>query len=291
MFFSNKSALKQVFRIGVFALIITVAVNSQNLSSLAYRETPPDNIIFILDNSGSMQVKDRDRRFKIDTAKDVIKENIDDPDLSRTNMGLIELGGNCAVNVLVDPSAGDTNRTSIKSKLNNIHRDGYMSGSTPIVKAIEKALGILETKNGTRKIVLISDGLPNCGQPNACDKVKEWNDNLLNKNIQFEMDIIGYGIKNNDDKEFKCIKKLSDRFSYTNTDNREELKQAVKNATGKSVPLPKASESPNLSSSPTLSPSPPPPPPGEQNPPWLQIVLGIIGAIGLIGAAFVGRKK
>jgi Ca-activated chloride channel homolog len=272
MFFLNKSALKRVFGLGVFALIITVAVNSQNLSSLASIGTPPDNIIFILDNSGSMQVKDGDQRFKIDTAKDVIKENIDDPDLSQTNMGLIELGGKCAVNVLVEPSVGDTNRTNIKSKLNSIHRDGYMSGATPIVKAIEKALGILETKNGTRKIVIISDGLPNCGQPNACAKVKEWNDYLLSKNIQFEMDIIGYGIKNNDDKEFKCIKKLSDKFSYTNVDNRDDLKKEVKNAISKSV----------ITDPPT-------------NPVWLQIVLGIvpviITAIGLICAAFIGRKK
>jgi hypothetical protein len=72
---------------------------------------------------------------------------------------------------------------------------------------------------------------------------------------------------------------------FANADNRAELKQEVKNAISKSVPLQKAPEIPNP------SPSPPPPPPGEQNPPWLQIVLGIIGAIGLIGAAFVGRKK
>jgi hypothetical protein len=78
---------------------------------------------------------------------------------------------------------------------------------------------------------------------------------------------------------------------FANADNRAELKQEVKNAISKSVPLQKAPEISNPSPSPTLSPSPPPPPPGEQNPPWLQIVLGIIGAIGLIGAAFVGRKK
>ena len=297
MFFLDKSIFKRIFGTGIFLLIISLILNFQSSSSLAYKETPPDNIIFILDNSGSMQVRDEDNRFKIDSAKEVIKQNIDDPDLSRTSIGLIELGGKCVVDVLVEPSSGEANRKSIKSKLNSIRRDEYTSGATPIVKSIEQALRILETKSGTRKIILISDGLPNCDQPKACKIVEKWDKTLSERNIQFEMEIIGYGIENNNDEEFTCIDKLSDKFSYTKVNNKEKVGEAVKNAMRKSTnPINNKEEVGEAVKDavvkPTNSPSPPPPPPpGGGNPEWVQIVLAVIPAITAIVLALLSRKK
>ena len=204
---------------------------------LIFRDTPnkvtaqthiePDNIVFILDNSGSMKEEDDTQRIKIDAAIDVVQRNIDNKSLLSTNMGLVVLGGDCKSKVLVGLSSGESNRIYIKSKLNSIDHRKSTSGSTPIVEAIDKALEILQPKKGNRRIVLISDGLPNCNKPNACDSVNKWDNLLQSKGINFDMEIIGYGIKQNNDKEFKCISLLSKRFSYTSVNNETQLKGSI----------------------------------------------------------------
>jgi hypothetical protein len=227
---------KKLSWIALILLTISLLFISIDISNTATAQIPTksDNIVFILDNSGSMKEMDDTPRIKIDAAIDVVQRNIDNKSLLATNMGLVVLGGNCESKVLVDLNSGESNRTEIKSKLNSIDHRKSTSGSTPIVDAIDKALGILQYKQGNRRIILVSDGLPNCNQPNACDSVKKWDDLLLAKGIKFDMQIIGYGIKQNNDKEFKCIKNLSEKFSYISVNNETELKEAFNKSVSKS---------------------------------------------------------
>lgn len=227
----KKSSWIALILLTISLLFISIDISNTTIAQIP---TKPDNIVFILDNSGSMKEMDDTPRIKIDAAIDVVQRNIDNKSLLATNMGLVVLGGNCESKVLVDLNSGESNRTEIKSKLNSIDHRKSTSGSTPIVDAIDKALGILQYKQGNRRIILVSDGLPNCNQPNACDSVKKWDDLLQAKGIKFDMQIIGYGIKQNNDKEFKCIKDLSEKFSYVSVNNETELKEAFNKSVSKS---------------------------------------------------------
>jgi uncharacterized protein YegL len=209
----------------------------------------PDNIVLILDNSGSMKESDSSRP-KIDAAIDVVQRNIDNQSLLSSNMGLVTLGGKCKVDRLVDLGSGEENRQKIKSKLNSIERSNSTAGATPLVEAIKTALSMVENKSGTNRIILISDGLPNCGQPN------DWDKRLQEKGIYFDMDIIGYGVKQENDKEFKCIDKLSKRFGYYIANNEKELEKKFDDSMKKpierngSINFPTPSPTPNASSTP-----------------------------------------
>jgi hypothetical protein len=279
-------------------LTISLLFISRDISNTATAQTStePDNIVFILDNSGSMKEMDDTPRIKIDAAIDVVQRNIDNKNLLATNMGLVILGGECESKVLVNLNSGESNRTEIKSKLNSIDHRKSTSGSTPIVDAIDKALGLLQHKQGNRRIVLVSDGLPNCNKPNACDSVKKWDDLLKSKGINFDMQIIGYGIKQNNDKEFKCIKALSERFSYVSVNNETRLKEEFNNSVSKSFDKPSnnppAVTSSNSTVTTTVIITPGPYPPKGPEIDWtvIGIITGVVSTmLGIV--KWISKKK
>ncbi|MEL6441381.1 MAG: vWA domain-containing protein [Cyanobacteria bacterium J06621_8] len=178
--------------------------------------------IFILDNSGSMD-EELQGKNKLVTAKETIKEVVNNPSLNAIDMGLIELGGHCEVKELVKP--GLNNREKLTSTVDRVQPRPYRDASTPIAEAIYEASEIIRkyrNKNGEvpARIVLISDGEANCMKKEEfplrpCDMVAS----LKNQDILFDLTLVNYGFASKKDKELECIARLSDNSIVIDPDD------------------------------------------------------------------------
>ena len=147
------------------------------------------NILIILDASGSMwgQVslrgsdKARARKCKIEIARRVLEEYIDDLNEGKVNVGLRVFGRHrqrgCKDSQLVIP-VGPLNKEAFKREVNKV-RPGHL-GRTPIAYSLRRALVDISTAHdiqrfldsgelsgGKKSIILITDG------KEGCDSIEE----------------------------------------------------------------------------------------------------------------------
>jgi Mg-chelatase subunit ChlD len=146
-----------------------------------------ENILIILDASGSMwgQVslrgsdKARARKCKIEIARKVLEEYVEDLDEERVNVGLRVFGRHrergCRDSQLVIP-VGPLNKEAFKREVHEV-RPGHL-GKTPIAYSLRRALVDISTAHdiqrfvdtgelsGSKKsIILITDGKEGCDTP------------------------------------------------------------------------------------------------------------------------------
>ena len=225
-----RKQLKTINQLPLFIIVFIFVIFCGNIAK-SQVSLPHSGLIFILDNSGSMaEVFNGD--IKLNAAKEAVNKALEKPELDSINMGLLEIGGHCVVKQVITPNIN--NRQAIITATNQIHPPPYLDAATPIAESIYKASKILKKYKGEKRIVLVSDGGANCqGEEefplSACDMVAS----LKNQGIDFTLDLIGYGAKNN--KEFECIANLSDDFSVSFPNNPEELSGQVSQKTNPDV--------------------------------------------------------
>ncbi|MFN6469033.1 MAG: hypothetical protein RMY36_005070 [Nostoc sp. SerVER01] len=176
------------------SIVLLLAFNSDPSSYYATSN------IFILDNSGSMGCA-RDTKFSdkvdkvhpercesslkypVDIGRLSIIEQIDQLSSSNSEVALIEMGGvtttdskeltkikkeTCLVRKAIELTK---NITSFKDQINNKELIiPNHSGSTGTGKALDLAWNMVKDKQGERRLVIMTDGEPNCGVP-VCDVV------------------------------------------------------------------------------------------------------------------------
>jgi len=175
------------------------------------------NVIFILDSSGSM-AKPMGSRSKLVVAKEVVGGFVKAIPNS-VNLGFMAYGHrnkNCDDIELLNDLASD-NRDSILTSINSL----APKGNTPISASILKAAEYLKDKSGKRTIVLVSDGEESCST-NPVETVKQ----LRDLGIQVTVHVVGFGVTDKEDKQLQAIANAGGG-NYYSAKNADEFKSII----------------------------------------------------------------
>jgi len=182
-----------------------------------------ENAMLVFDSSGSMSTA-RDGERKIDTAREAAADIL--PDVtSRRPTGLITYGGvpgaTCSGVALKVPPL-------LQSGGLILGELGMMepSGQTPLTDAVSLAAETLQSLHKPGVIVLVTDGLENCGY-NACalaQKLKTGTPNI-------KVHVIGFHLLDPNENKVSCLATLTGG-TYTSTNSLESLRKALKTTLG-----------------------------------------------------------
>ncbi len=202
--------MKQV-KVSFFLLCVFIFVQT----SIADNGVHTDNIVIILDASGSMQDKFRadETRSKMDAAKEALKEVLAKvPD--GTNIGLLVFSGRNIRDEWVYP-LGPKDTARLIAAIDLPQPDGgtplgrYMRiGANRLLEQREK-----QYNYGNYRLLIVTDG-----EAQDNDKVAQYTPDILNRQIR--VDVIGVDMKTDH-------KLATDADSYRKADNPGELVAAV----------------------------------------------------------------
>lgn len=135
-------------------------------------ERVPPNVMLVVDRSGSMgdPISDGSTTTKWSDTKTALTQLVNDYDaLLRLGITLYSSDGNCAAGEVTDyaPANGKTVLQKLDAK-----RPG---GNTPTARTLTKVLkeGKLDDPTRENYVVLVTDGLPNCGDVNVKGKIDD----------------------------------------------------------------------------------------------------------------------
>ena len=211
-----------------------------NAGLQANQQNGPDNVIFILDASDSMN----DRiggRPKIDIAKEVVMSTIRTMPAG-VNVGLRVYGHRLGSNgigfqgpfgfyntggemcrqtqLLVSP--GMNNRAMIASSLLNIQAVGKTPITYSLQQSVQNDFGGLP---GKKTIILVSDGRETCSY-NPCDLALD----MVRSGINIKINTIGFGTRDKvADDQLKCIA-LSTKGKYFSANTAAELAKSLQDS-------------------------------------------------------------
>jgi len=182
------------------------------------KEATAQNILFILDASGSMWQKS-DNEFRIAIARTVMKNLLGKlPATTRT--GLVAYGHrqkeDCNDIETLAP-LGPLDKMALAAKLDAINP----VGKTPIALSIQHALALIRTETAPVTIILVSDGLETC-EGNACDLVKQ----AKAQGVKITLHVVGFGIVEKDLSALECIAQAGGG-QYFPANNAGELAEAL----------------------------------------------------------------
>ena len=192
------------------------------LLSLCFGCNSFESRTFIIDNSGSMgcgensgseNKVDNDRcksngEYKVDLARKQAIRQVGSLEGQEVSVAIIEMGGvtksgdtDCKARVVQGLT---DNFTLVQQTLQRKGNDSDVivpnhSGVTGTGKAIREAWELVRGKSGRHKIVLITDGEPNCEKPKLCDVVRSIENEIKgteNEGKLFEeIQIYGLGVR------------------------------------------------------------------------------------------------
>jgi Ca-activated chloride channel homolog len=179
----------------------------------------------VLDVSGSMRARDIDGGSRMAAAKQAFNEVLDATP-EEVQLGIRTLGANYRGN---DRKTGckDTaqlypvstlDRTEAKTAVATLTPTGW----TPIGPALLKAAGDLDGGDGTRRIVLISDGEDTCQPLDPCEVARE----IAAKGIGLTIDTLGLVPDAKTREQLSCIADATGG-TYTDVRHKEELSDRV----------------------------------------------------------------
>lgn len=205
----------------------TVPNNQQGDEAGAMSEGSAQNIIFILDASGSMwgQVEGK---AKIVIAKEVLTDLIHNlPNDAR--VGLVAYGhrreGDCSdVEELIPLSFIE------KDKLVETLQSLNPKGKTPITLSVQKTVEKLKEMEDETTIILVSDGKETC-QGDPCALVRE----LKAAGIKFVMHVIGFDVIEEERLQLECMAKAGEGVYYT-AKTAADFQMAVKEVVEREEP-------------------------------------------------------
>ncbi|MEW2282985.1 VWA domain-containing protein [Streptomyces sp. NPDC047841] len=179
----------------------------------------------VLDVSGSMRTRDIDGGTRMAAAKQAFNEVLDATP-EEVRLGIRTLGasyrGNdrkegCKDTEQLYP-VGPLNRTDAKTAVATLAPTGW----TPIGPALLKAADDLNGGDGTRRIVLISDGEDTCQPLDPCEVARE----IAAKGIGLTIDTLGLVPDAKTRDQLSCIADATGG-TYTDVRHKEELSDRV----------------------------------------------------------------
>jgi Ca-activated chloride channel homolog len=179
----------------------------------------------VLDVSGSMRARDIDGGTRMAAAKQAFNEVLDATP-EEVQLGIRTLGANYAGN---DRKTGckDTaqlypvstlDRTEAKTAVATLTPTGW----TPIGPALLKAADDLRGGDGSKRIVLITDGEDTCAPLDPCEVARE----IAAKGIGMTIDTLGLVPNTKLSKQLSCIAEATGG-TYTSVEHTDELTDKV----------------------------------------------------------------
>lgn len=178
----------------------------------------------VLDVSGSMRAKDIDGKSRMAAAKQAFNEVLDATP-EEVQLGIRTLGANypgddrrtgCKDTAQLYP-VGPLDRTEAKTAVATTP-----TGWTPIGPALLKAAGDLDGGEGSKRIVLISDGEDTCAPLDPCEVARE----IAAKGIGLTIDTLGLVPNTKMRQQLSCIAEATGG-TFTSVEHTEELTDKV----------------------------------------------------------------
>jgi Ca-activated chloride channel family protein len=179
----------------------------------------------VLDVSGSMRTRDIDGGSRMAAAKQAFNEVLDATP-KEVQLGIRTLGANypgndrltgCKDTELLYP-VGPLDRTEAKTAVATLVPTGW----TPIGPALQKAAADLKGGDGTRRIVLISDGEDTCQPLDPCEVARE----IAAQGIGLTIDTLGLVPDAKTRDQLSCIADATGG-TYTSVRHKKELTDRV----------------------------------------------------------------
>ncbi|MFD4620942.1 VWA domain-containing protein [Streptomyces sp. NPDC058475] len=188
-------------------------------------EQAAPKVELVLDVSGSMRARDIDGGTRMAAAKQAFNEVLDATP-EEVQLGIRTLGANyrgndrktgCKDTAQLYP-VGTLDRTEAKTAVATLTPTGW----TPIGPALLKAADDLNGGEGTRRIVLISDGEDTCQPLDPCEVARE----IAAKGIGLTIDTLGLVPDAKTRDQLSCIADATGG-TYTSVRHKEELADRV----------------------------------------------------------------
>jgi Ca-activated chloride channel family protein len=219
---------RQRLAAGVCALLAALATGLAVPSGAAADETADQDapkVDLVLDVSGSMRAKDIDGGSRMAAAKQAFNEVLDATP-EEVRLGIRTLGANypgdnrkegCKDTAQLYP-VGPLDRTEAKTAVATLNPTGW----TPIGPALLKAADDLDGGNGSKRIVLISDGEDTCAPLDPCEVARE----IAAKGIGLTIDTLGLVPNVKLNRQLSCIAEATGG-TYTSVEHRDQLTDKV----------------------------------------------------------------
>ncbi|MEV5932960.1 VWA domain-containing protein [Streptomyces sp. NPDC052079] len=187
------------------------------------QDAPKVNLV--LDVSGSMRAKDIDGQSRMAAAKQAFNEVLDATP-EEVELGIRTLGADyagddrkegCKDTAQLYP-VGPLDRTEAKTAVATLVPTGW----TPIGPALLKAADDLEGGDGSKRIVLISDGEDTCAPLDPCEVARE----IAAKGIGLTIDTLGLVPNAKLSRQLSCIAEATGG-TYTSVEHQDELTDRV----------------------------------------------------------------
>ncbi|MZD07493.1 VWA domain-containing protein [Streptomyces sp. SID5785] len=188
-------------------------------------DKPAPKVELVLDVSGSMRARDIDGDSRMAAAKQAFDEVLDATP-EEVELGIRTLGANypgedrrtgCKDTAQLYP-VGPLDRTEAKTAVATLRPTGW----TPIGPALLKAADDLEGGDGTRRIVLISDGEDTCQPMDPCEVARK----IAAKGIGLTIDTLGLVADAKTRAQLSCIADATGG-TYTSVRHKDELTDRV----------------------------------------------------------------
>ncbi|MGV9279090.1 vWA domain-containing protein [Streptomyces sp. NPDC003730] len=179
----------------------------------------------VLDVSGSMRTRDIDGGTRMAAAKQAFNEVLDATP-EEVRLGIRTLGANypgddrktgCKDTAQLYP-VGPLDRTEAKTAVATLSPTGW----TPIGPALLKAADDLDGGDGSKRIVLISDGEDTCAPLDPCEVARE----IAAKGIGLTIDTLGLVPNTKMRQQLSCIAEATGG-TYTSVEHTDELTDKV----------------------------------------------------------------
>ncbi len=207
------------------ALTAGIAVPSGAVADETAADKDAPKVDLVLDVSGSMRTRDIDGASRMAAAKQAFNEVLDatpeDVELGIRTLGADYPGDDrrtgCKDTAQLYP-VGPLDRTEAKTAVATLTPTGW----TPIGPALLKAADDLEGGNGTKRIVLISDGEDTCAPLDPCEVARE----IAAKGIGLTIDTLGLVPNAKMRVQLSCIAEATGG-TYTSVEHTDELTDRV----------------------------------------------------------------
>ncbi|MFJ4927975.1 VWA domain-containing protein [Streptomyces sp. NPDC088736] len=205
------------------ALTAGIAFPAGAVAETAAQAAP--KVELVLDVSGSMRANDIDGGSRMAAAKQAFNEVLDATP-EEVQLGIRTLGANyrgndrktgCKDTAQLYP-VGTLDRTEAKTAVATLTPTGW----TPIGPALLKAAADLDGGDGTRRIVLISDGEDTCQPLDPCEVARE----IAAKGVGLTIDTLGLVPDAKTRDQLSCIADATGG-TYTSVQHKEELTDRV----------------------------------------------------------------
>ncbi|MFF0162238.1 VWA domain-containing protein [Streptomyces sp. NPDC005263] len=212
---------------GVCALLAALTAGIAFPVAAAADETTADapKVDLVLDVSGSMRAKDIDGQSRMAAAKQGFNEVLDATP-EEVRLGIRTLGANypgddrktgCKDTAQLYP-VGPLDRTEAKTAVATLTPTGW----TPIGPALLKAAEDLDGGEGSKRIVLITDGEDTCAPLDPCEVARE----IAAKGIGLTIDTLGLVPSTKLSRQLSCIAEATGG-TYTSVEHTDQLTDRV----------------------------------------------------------------